>query len=163
VPSDNVFAGKNPVFAGPDTSVPGLVVYGGSAGSGENGFTGNGTLAQLTLQITQGVGPSEQVESDIAFESILVDTFLLNSTGSDVTLAYAFNNAHYTYVGQQSETMLGDLNQDGIVNILDAIQAASAFGSYPGDPRWNEQADINRDGVVNILDVIILANNFGKH
>jgi hypothetical protein len=55
------------------------------------------------------------------------------------------------------------LNQDGIVNILDAIQAASAFGSYPGHPKWNEQADINRDGVVNILDVIILANNFGKH
>ena len=59
--------------------------------------------------------------------------------------------------------VLGDLNQDGIVNILDAIQAASAFGSYPGHPKWNEQADINRDGVVNILDVIILANNFGKH
>jgi parallel beta-helix repeat protein len=59
--------------------------------------------------------------------------------------------------------VLGDLNQDGIVNVLDAIQAASAFGSYPGHPKWNEQADINRDGVVNILDVIILANNFGKH
>jgi parallel beta-helix repeat protein len=59
--------------------------------------------------------------------------------------------------------VLGDLNQDGIVNILDAIQAASAFGSHAGHPRWNEQADINRDGVVNILDVIILANNFGKH
>jgi hypothetical protein len=59
--------------------------------------------------------------------------------------------------------VLGDLNQDGIVNILDAIQAASAFGSHAGHPKWNEQADINRDGVVNILDVIILANNFGKH
>jgi hypothetical protein len=59
--------------------------------------------------------------------------------------------------------VLGDLNQDGIVNVLDAIQAASAFGSHAGDPGWNEQADINRDGVVNILDVIVLANNFGKH
>jgi parallel beta-helix repeat protein len=59
--------------------------------------------------------------------------------------------------------VLGDLNQDGIVNILDAIQSASAFGSHAGHPRWNEQADINRDGIVNILDVIILANNFGKH
>jgi hypothetical protein len=59
--------------------------------------------------------------------------------------------------------VLGDLNQDGIVNVLDAIQTASAFGSHVGDPGWNEQADINRDGVVNILDVIVLANNFGKH
>jgi hypothetical protein len=163
VPSDNVFADKHPVFAGPDTSVSGLVVYGGSVGPGENGFTGNGTLAQLTLQITQGVGPSEQVKSDIAFESILVDTFLLNSTGSDVTLVYAFNNAHYTYIGQQSETMLGDLNQDGIVDIYDVIQAASAFGSYPGHPNWDSHADLNHDNIIDIFDIIILANNFGKH
>jgi parallel beta-helix repeat protein len=59
--------------------------------------------------------------------------------------------------------LLGDLNLDRKVNILDAIEAASAFGSYPGHPKWNEQADVNQDGVVNILDVIILANNFGKH
>jgi hypothetical protein len=59
--------------------------------------------------------------------------------------------------------VLGDLNQDGIVNILDAVQATSAFGSYPGNPKWNEQADLNKDSIVNILDVIILANNFGKH
>jgi parallel beta-helix repeat protein len=163
VPSDNVFADKHPVFAGPDTSVSGLVVYGGSVGPGENGFTGNGTLAQLTLQITQGVGPSEQVKSDIAFESILVDTFLLNSTGSDVTLVYAFNNAHYTYIGQQSETMLGDLNQDGIVDIYDVIQAASAFGSYRGHPNWDSHADLNHDNIIDIFDIIILANNFGKH
>jgi len=58
--------------------------------------------------------------------------------------------------------LLGDLNLDGIVNMLDAIEAASAFGSHAGDPRWDEQADINRDGVVNILDIITLANNFGK-
>jgi parallel beta-helix repeat protein len=59
--------------------------------------------------------------------------------------------------------LLGDLNLDSIINILDAISAASAFGSRAGDPGWNEQADINRDGVVNILDVITLANNFGQH
>ncbi len=163
VPSDNVFAGKNPIFAGPDTSVPGLVVYGGSVGPGINGFSGNGILAQLTLQIARGVGVGEQVESDIAFESILVDTFLLNSTLSDVTLDYNFNNAHYAYIGQQSKTALGDLNQDGVVDILDAVQAASAFGSYPGHPNWNGQADLNHDNEVDIFDIIILANNFGKH
>jgi parallel beta-helix repeat protein len=73
------------------------------------------------------------------------------------------NNQDRYPLGVFGVHLLGDLNQDGIVNVLDAIQAASAFGSYPGHPKWNEQADINRDGVVNILDVIILANNFGKH
>jgi hypothetical protein len=59
--------------------------------------------------------------------------------------------------------VFGDLNQDGIVNILDVIQAALAFGSYPGHPHWNSLADLNQDNVVNILDIIILASNFGKH
>jgi parallel beta-helix repeat protein len=59
--------------------------------------------------------------------------------------------------------VLGDLNLDGWVNLLDAIEAASAFGSYPGHPNWNSQADLNHDNVANILDTIILANNFGKH
>ena len=90
-----------------------------------------------------------------------------NITGSDGIgdTAYVIdeNNQDRYPLGIFSVSLLGDLNQDGIVNVLDAIQTATAFGSYPGHPNWNEQADINRDGVVNILDVIVLANNFGKH
>jgi parallel beta-helix repeat protein len=59
-------------------------------------------------------------------------------------------------------TLPGDLNHDGAVNILDALKAASAFGSRPGDAAWNSQADLNQDNVINILDAIILASNFGK-
>jgi hypothetical protein len=55
-----------------------------------------------------------------------------------------------------------DLNDDGIVNILDAIILAGAFGSEPGDQNWNVVADINQDGSVNILDAIILAGYFGE-
>ncbi len=58
--------------------------------------------------------------------------------------------------------LIGDLNGDGIVEILDAIQAASAFGSYPGHPNWNSLADLDQDNVIDIFDIIILANNFGK-
>ena len=58
-----------------------------------------------------------------------------------------------------------DLNDDGIVNILDAIRLMNAFGSEPGDvcmPCWDPKADINQDGIVNILDAIILAGQFGE-
>jgi parallel beta-helix repeat protein len=57
----------------------------------------------------------------------------------------------------------GDLNQDGTVDISDAILVAASFGSYPGHPNWNSQADLNHDNVIDIFDIIILANNFGKH
>jgi hypothetical protein len=58
--------------------------------------------------------------------------------------------------------LTGDVNQDGIVNILDAIQVSNAFLSTPGGTKWNANADLNGDGVVNILDAIILSNNYGK-
>lgn len=59
--------------------------------------------------------------------------------------------------------LLGDVDYDGTVNILDAIKLAGAFGSEPGQPRWNSAADINNDDNINILDAIILAGHFGEH
>ena len=47
-----------------------------------------------------------------------------------------------------------DLNFDGVVNILDLVIVANAFGDPIGP-------DLNSDGVVNILDLVIVANAFG--
>ena len=46
-----------------------------------------------------------------------------------------------------------DLNFDGVVNILDLVIVANAFGD-PNGP------DLNFDGVVNIQDLVIVANAF---
>jgi hypothetical protein len=56
----------------------------------------------------------------------------------------------------------GDINGDGSVNVLDAIQFGTYFGLQQGDTGWNADADINRDGKTNILDIIIVAEYFGK-
>ena len=48
-----------------------------------------------------------------------------------------------------------DLNFDGVVNILDLLMVANAFG----DPRG---PDLNSDDVVNILDLVIVTNAFGN-
>ena len=45
-----------------------------------------------------------------------------------------------------------DVNADGVVNILDLVIVANAFGAAT--------PDLNGDGVVNILDLVIVANNF---
>jgi basic membrane lipoprotein Med (substrate-binding protein (PBP1-ABC) superfamily) len=55
-----------------------------------------------------------------------------------------------------------DLNFDGEVNILDLSTGAIAFGSYPGDERWDPKVDLNGDNNVNILDLASLAMNFGE-
>ena len=51
-------------------------------------------------------------------------------------------------------TLLGDINKDGVVNILDLSALLSSFGTT------NSAADINKDGTVNILDLSILLSNY---
>jgi outer membrane protein assembly factor BamB len=62
--------------------------------------------------------------------------------------------------GTVEVTIPGDVNGDGTVNILDAIQVSNSFLATPSSSNWNPNADINGDGVVNILDAIILSNHF---
>lgn len=58
--------------------------------------------------------------------------------------------------------ILGDVNHDGTVNIIDVAIVAWSFHSYSQHARWNPHADLNNDNFVNILDIAIVASNFGK-
>ena len=54
----------------------------------------------------------------------------------------------------------GDVNQDGVVNILDMILVAQSFGQKPLS---NPRADVNKDGQVNILDLVFVAERLGQN
>jgi len=62
----------------------------------------------------------------------------------------------------RAEALIGDLNGDGKVDIKDLAILAKAFGSSPGNPRWNAACDLNGDGKVDLLDAAILMKNFGQ-
>jgi hypothetical protein len=64
--------------------------------------------------------------------------------------------------GWIKETILGDVNGDGKVNILDISQVAKAFGSTPADPRWEPNGDLDNNGVINIIDITKVAKEWGK-
>jgi hypothetical protein len=64
--------------------------------------------------------------------------------------------------GVRIELVLPDINHDRIVNIIDVAIAARAFGSKPGDDRWNADADIQEDGIVDIIDLSIIVRSYGK-
>ena len=51
--------------------------------------------------------------------------------------------------------ILGDLNIDGTLNILDVVILANLILSSDDS---NSEADLNQDGIQNILDIVILVN-----
>jgi hypothetical protein len=74
-----------------------------------------------------------------------------------------------TYMGNRATqskqtqiTIAGDINMDGKVDLSDLVLLALAYGSKPGDSKWNPSADLNGDGAVNLSDLVLLARNYGK-
>lgn len=57
----------------------------------------------------------------------------------------------------------GDVNGDGVVDIIDAGMMAYAYGSRPGDARWNPALDVLSQGEINLLDVSYVYLNYGNH
>ena len=55
--------------------------------------------------------------------------------------------------GYHPSAVTGDLNNDGIVNILDLVLVASQFGTT-----GPSAADLNGDNIVNIQDLVLVAN-----
>ena len=56
--------------------------------------------------------------------------------------------------GERQNYRFGDVNGDGVVNILDLTLASQQIGTL--NPS-NRRADVNKDGVVNILDLTLVA------
>jgi hypothetical protein len=116
----------------------------------------SGVLATLTFNVT-GYGNSPITIGGGNLRANSNDTVGVNVTCNSASVSVLTH-------------IIGDINGDGTVNILDAILLANAFGSHgpnydylgePASPNWNPNADLNGDGIVNILDAILLANHFG--
>lgn len=55
----------------------------------------------------------------------------------------------------------GDINADSLIDIVDVVTVATAFGSRPGDPNWDTRCDLNGEGLIDIVDVVMVAIEFG--
>jgi len=73
---------------------------------------------------------------------------------------YTANNAFTD--GLIKISIKGDINADGKVDIKDIAAAAKAFGTGPGDIKWQANADINEDQQIDIRDIAAIAKEFGK-
>ena len=55
-----------------------------------------------------------------------------------------------------------DIDNNGVVNIVDVATVAFSFGATPTSSNWNVATDLDNNGVVNILDVALDAFYFGQ-
>jgi hypothetical protein len=65
--------------------------------------------------------------------------------------------------GDVKVKIMGDVNGDGTVGILDLEAWDAAYGSSQGMPNWNPQADLNGDGTVDKTDGMLIIANYGNH
>ena len=93
--------------------------------------------------------------SEFAGETVLLE--LVTDSGETPSCDYAhWADLFITAKGVESS---GDVNQDGIVNVLDIILVAQNLGQKsPSNPR----VDVNKDGQVNILDLVFVAERLGE-
>ncbi|HNS18810.1 MAG TPA: FISUMP domain-containing protein [Bacteroidales bacterium] len=80
----------------------------------------------------------------------LDETFILNKH-----TAYAPNMPSLTQV---EDFLCGDVNEDGLVNVLDIITMVNYIMGGNPSPFDSDAADVNADGGINVLDVIGLVN-----
>lgn len=63
--------------------------------------------------------------------------------------------------------LIGDMDHNGKIDITDIATVARAFGSHPGDSRWNPAADLTGviplvpDGKIDISDIALVSKAFG--
>jgi len=73
------------------------------------------------------------------------------------------NTTDNTYVGGLvTVTILGDIDGNGKVQLVDLVRLAIAFGSQVSQPKWNPNADIDGNGIVDQIDLNLLAQHYGQ-
>jgi len=75
-------------------------------------------------------------------------------------MLFAFTNNVQASVPSvpEDEILCADVNEDGLVNVLDIITLVNYIMGASPDPFNEEAADINADSFINVLDIIALVN-----
>jgi len=88
----------------------------------------------------------------ISFSDNLGVVLLTNSNNHNAMIE--IESAVFNFAEENDFTISGDVNNDGIINILDIVQTVSLILTS----EYEENSDLNEDGIVNILDIVQLVN-----
>jgi hypothetical protein len=101
-------------------------------------------------------------------------TFIWNTTGVPVfsnntiiarasLVPYDINPGNNVFSdGWVKIKMLGDINGDDRIDILDISMACSAYGAREGSENWNSEVDLAAPhGIIDIFDIVTIAAKYG--
>jgi hypothetical protein len=57
-------------------------------------------------------------------------------------------------------TKSADFNEDGLIDILDALILSSHLDLQTGHPDWDPRIDLNSDGIIDIYDALVFSEHF---
>ena len=84
-----------------------------------------------------------------------VEAVAMNNEYDELVWTYQTDLQHYEIGLDQSGVMLGDINTDNTVNILDVVATVQyVLGNYDTNYVGQIAADINMDDTVNVLDIV---------
>ena len=106
---------------------------------GPTGPEVSGGWIKQQLRISDFVDPTNQVQL----------RFTASDLGTGSVIEAGVDGVEVMIIDCESEVIPGDVNGDGVVNLLDV----TAFVDLLANNGFNEAADINGDGFVNLLDV----------
>ena len=58
--------------------------------------------------------------------------------------------------------LLGDIDDNGVVEMFDIGIVCQAYGAHFGHPRWNVACDIDNNGIIDLRDIGIVCVNFRR-
>jgi ABC-type oligopeptide transport system substrate-binding subunit len=131
-------------------------------------YTITGTLTVSADGAPVATIPDITLAPKATYETTLYATGALALGAHNVTASFDITGSpdwmhalDATYTHRMWFTIREDLDYNFKVNIVDITICAKAFGSRPGDLRWDSRADLNSDKKVDILDIARVARKFG--
>ena len=109
----------------------------------EGGVSGSGSVLQVRFKA------KSEGEAEIALQN-----FLFGSVTEESIPAAPLE----IHIKVEERLLTGDVNRDGVVNILDLIRVAQQLGKRVSA---DSPVDVNGDGIVNIFDLTLVARGIG--
>ena len=109
------------------------------------GLIRNGNWGQASIPISDIRGELIDLRM-LSYEFVILEV-------NGVSCEFALDDIFWD--GGDIDNLLGDINNDGIINVVDIVSIVNIILDYS---EYSSNADYNNDGIVNIIDIIAIVN-----